>query len=79
MSTTPSNDRRELAHRHNDGIGVTLFWNEGTTRVTVDVFDSHSGERLEFEADGSLALDAFNHPYAYAALRSQPHQVAIAC
>jgi len=24
-------------------------------------------EQLEFEVDGSAALDAFNHPYAYAA------------
>jgi hypothetical protein len=79
MSTTSSCARRELAHRQNDGIDITLFWNEGTTRVAIDVFDSHSGERLEFEADGRLALYAFNHPYAYAALRSRPPHVAIAC
>ena len=38
-----------------------------TNRVTVAVADTHSGEELEFEVDGSRALDAFNHPNAYAA------------
>ena len=66
MSAIASTDRRELAHRQNDGIDVTLFWNRGTDRVTIDVLDARSGEILEFEVDGSAALDAFNHPYAYA-------------
>ena len=81
MSATASNDRRELAHRQNDGIDVTLFWNEGTSTVTIGVLDSHSGEALEFEVDGSAALDAFNHPYAYAATQrvrsATPSSVAV--
>lgn len=67
MSAIESTDRRELAHRQNDGIGVTLFWNEGTNHVTIDVLDSRSGEALEFEVDGRAAFHAFNHPYSYAA------------
>ena len=67
MSATSSDHRRELAHRENDGIDVTLFWNEGTSRVTIRVLDFQSGEALEFEVDGSAALNAFNHPYTYAA------------
>jgi hypothetical protein len=66
MSATASN-RRELARRLSDGIDVTLLWNEGTSRVTVQVLDTHSGEALQFQVDGSAALDAFRHPYAYAA------------
>jgi len=69
MSATASDNRRELAHRQNDGIDVTLFWNEGTSRVTIQVLDSHSGEAFEFEVDGSAALDAYSHPYTYAATR----------
>jgi hypothetical protein len=69
MPATTSNYRRELAHRSNDGIDVTLLWTKSTNRVTIEVFDSHSGEAFEFETDGSAALDAFNHPYAYAATR----------
>lgn len=66
MTTSPGTDRRELAQRTGNGIEVTLFWNESTNLVTIAVIDSHSAEELEFEVDGSCALDAFNHPYAYA-------------
>ena len=59
--------RRELAQRSSNGIEVTLFWSKRTNGVTVEVFDERSDERFEFEVDGSVALDAFNHPYAYAA------------
>jgi hypothetical protein len=67
MTTTTLNDRRELAHRTGDGIEVTLFWSKPSNRVTIAVLDSHSDESLEFEVDGAAALDAFNHPYAFAA------------
>jgi hypothetical protein len=69
MTTTASAEGLELAHRTSNGIEITLFWNKPSTRVTVAVLDSHSDETLEFEVDGSSALDAFNHPYAYAATR----------
>jgi hypothetical protein len=65
--TTTATERRELAHRTGNGIDVTLFWTKSTNTVTIAALDSHSGEELEFEVDGCRALDAFNHPYAYAA------------
>jgi hypothetical protein len=67
MTATALNDRRELAHRTSDGIEVTLFWSKPSTQVTVAVLDSRSDEALEFDVEGTAALDAFNHPYAYAA------------
>jgi hypothetical protein len=67
MTATAITKRRELAHRTSDGIEVTLFWSKPSNRVTVAVLDTHSDEALEVEVDGSAALDAFNHPYAYAA------------
>jgi len=67
MATSAATERRELAHRTGNGIEVTLLWTKSTDTVTVAVVDTHSGEKLEFEVDGSCALDAFNHPYAYAA------------
>ena len=70
METIASPERRELAYRHNDGIEVTLFWHQAANRVTITVLDTQADAALEFEVDGSAALDAFNHPYAYAAL---PH------
>jgi hypothetical protein len=67
MTATAFTERRELAHRTSDGIDVALFWSKATNRVTIAVLDSHSDEGLEFDVDGSAALDAFRHPYAYAA------------
>jgi hypothetical protein len=66
MTAAAFSDRRELAHRTSDGIEVTLLWGKPSTQVTIAVFDTRSHEALEFEIDGSAALDAFNHPYAYA-------------
>ena len=70
-ATTPA-ERRELAHRTSDGIEVSLFWTKSSDRITIAIIDTRSDESLDFEVDGSLALDAFNHPYAYAAA-SDPH------
>ena len=67
MTLTAPRDRRELAHRTSDGIEVSLLWSTSTDGIVVQVLDSCSGERLEFDVDRRAALDAFHHPYAYAA------------
>ena len=67
MVTSATNERRELAQRTSDGIEVTLLWTESTNVITIAVIDTRSAVVLEFEVDGTAALDAFNHPYAYAA------------
>ena len=64
--------RRELAHRASNGIEVSLFWSKPSDRVSLEVFDARTDERIEFEVPGSDALDAFNHPYAYATARGVP-------
>jgi hypothetical protein len=69
MTATAFSDRRELAQRTSDGIEVVLFWSKPSQRVMIAVLDTRSAETLEFEVDGSAALNAFNHPYAYAATR----------
>jgi hypothetical protein len=66
MSTATAT-ARELAHRYSDGVHVTLVWHPSTDRVMIEVFDEGSGETFEFEAPAARALDAFWHPYAYAA------------
>jgi hypothetical protein len=71
MAATALTERRELAHRTSDGIEVTLLWSKPSNRVTIALLDTRSDEALEFDVDGSAALDAFSHPYAYAAA----HQV----
>jgi hypothetical protein len=60
-------NRRELAARDNDGIHVLLVWHPRDDTVTVSVEDSHAGERFELAVARDRALDAFYHPFAYAA------------
>ena len=59
---------RELAHRSNDGIDVTLFWYPDTDELTVCVCDQRRGEYFEIGPEVNDALDAFYHPYSYASL-----------
>jgi hypothetical protein len=59
---------RELAHRSNDGIDVTLFWHPDTNELTVCVSDQRRGAYFEIEPEANNALDAFYHPYAHVSL-----------
>jgi hypothetical protein len=47
--------------------GMSLYWNERTNRVTVKVYDARLDEGFELDVDGRRALDAYRHPFAYAA------------
>jgi hypothetical protein len=70
---------KELAHRENDGIAVTLLWHSGTNRLSVSVYDWRNGEWFELEAKPGNAIDVFEHPYAYAAsLRSSSRDAVAA-
>jgi hypothetical protein len=57
--------QRELAHRQNHGIAVTLWWDAITNRIAVVVSDDDGAFELEVAPEN--ALDAFQHPFAYAA------------
>jgi hypothetical protein len=57
---------QELAHREGDGLEVTLVWYAETDRVAVRVNDTSTGDRFELRVARDGALDAFNHPFAYA-------------
>jgi len=60
----------ELARRAADGIDVALLWDQLDDRLTVSVEDGRSGACFSIgAADGKEALDAFYHPFAYAAAR----------
>ena len=76
MSTAIDNQNREaempteLAYRAGDGIEVLLLWDSGDGRLTVVVDDLRNGASFELVADdGRQGLDAFYHPFAYAAAR----------
>ena len=56
----------ELDYRANDGVEVSLLWHKPTDSLVVFVNDTRTGEMFELEVDHRYALDAFQHPYAYA-------------
>jgi hypothetical protein len=58
---------RELAARDNDGVHVLLLWHPAENAVTVSVEDARFGESFYIAVAPDRALDAFYHPYAYAA------------
>jgi hypothetical protein len=66
MSPAPSRFR-ELAARASDGISVVLLWHPEQTALTVSVEDARAGDRFLFAVAPERALDAFYHPFAYAA------------
>jgi murein DD-endopeptidase MepM/ murein hydrolase activator NlpD len=68
MTATP-HAYEELAHRAADGVEVALFWQTDADRLVLVVDDSRSGDLFELEVSSAEALDAFEHPYAYAAHR----------
>lgn len=57
----------ELATRDSDGIAVRLLFNRETKRPFVEVNDSRTGVSFTVHIANEKALDAFNHPFAYAA------------
>jgi hypothetical protein len=58
---------RELAARDSDGISVQLLWHPQENRLTVAVEDARAGDRFDLAVAPDRALDAFYHPFAYAA------------
>jgi hypothetical protein len=62
--------RIDLANRRNDGIDVTLWWSPADDSVAVEVLHLASDSSFELAVDRASALDAFYHPFAYAARRS---------
>jgi hypothetical protein len=58
---------RELAARECDGLTVLLLWHPRADAVTVSVDDARAGRRFELAVERQRALDAFYHPFAYAA------------
>jgi hypothetical protein len=67
--------KRELDRRNANGLDVVLYWH-GAETLSVFVRDTSTGEEFELEVDAAEALDAFRHPYAYAAVRGVSHAQA---
>jgi hypothetical protein len=66
-SPTPTPTTRELAARESDGLRVLLLWHPREDAVTVSVEDARVGQSFELPVARERALEAFYHPFAYAA------------
>jgi hypothetical protein len=66
--------REELDYRESDGIEVSLLWSRDDGSLAVAVRDGRTGERFELPVEPEQALDAFQHPFAYAACRGLLHE-----
>jgi hypothetical protein len=66
-----TDDWTDLADRESDRIAVTLHWSPDSGRVKVAVADRSSGESFEIDVPACDALDAYYHPFAYAARPSR--------
>jgi hypothetical protein len=63
---------RELDHRAGDGLEVSLRWDAETNVVSVFVLDTSNGVEFELAVPASEAMEAFHHPFAYAASGGAP-------
>ncbi|HUO75271.1 MAG TPA: hypothetical protein VMU39_31215 [Solirubrobacteraceae bacterium] len=62
---------RELDGRLTCGVQVRLLWRPVDGRLWVAVVDTRTGETFRIRVhEDEQPLDVFNHPYAYAALRT---------
>ena len=78
MTTSDFTDTvKELDARTADGIDVRLFWHPVSEAISIAVFDSTREEVFEFVIEPGDALDAFNHPFAYAAFQGIPFQAPV--
>ena len=55
---------RELDHRSEDGVDVTLLWDDDADAVLVAVENEQTGDFLRIGVEPGDALDAFRHPFA---------------
>jgi hypothetical protein len=67
---------RELLVREADGIEVSLVWRRDADTLAVVVNDGRLGSSFEVAAPRDRALDAFHHPFAYAAAQGVEFAVA---
>ena len=66
MTSAPPTTR-ELAARESDGVRVRLLWHPRANRLSVSVEDVRIGDGFRLAVAADRALDAFYHPFAYAA------------
>jgi hypothetical protein len=58
---------KELARRRSGADDIMLLWYPACARLEVFIRNVATGIGLHLEVGASRGLDAFHHPYAYAA------------
>jgi hypothetical protein len=66
---------RELAQRRSGTVEVLLLWHPESDRVEVAVRDLATDASFHLDIAPGNAIDAFYHPYAYAARRESSYRV----
>jgi hypothetical protein len=59
--------RAELDQRKSGTLEVSLLWHRDLDAVSLTIRDDRSGKSLEIPVARDRALQAFRHPFAYAA------------
>ena len=67
MTATAHITSRELDSRSGDGLDIRLLWNAADGSIVVTVDDARTEEAFVIQVAATDALDAFRHPFAYAA------------
>jgi hypothetical protein len=75
QSKSMSAPSRELAQRRSGTAEVLLLWHTKLDRVELLVRDWATGTGFELEVAPGDALDAFYHPYAYAAGKANSYRL----
>jgi hypothetical protein len=66
---------RELAKRLSGTVEVLLLWQPEADQVELSVHDLATDAGFHLEVAPAKAIDAFYHPYAYAAMRENSDRV----
>lgn len=56
----------ELDSRHNDGHTVQLLWDPESNETSIRIEQDEPHKVIQFQVLGEKAMQAFNHPYAFA-------------
>lgn len=75
MGECVSAPTRELAQRLSGKDEVLLLWHPEIDRVELSVSDVTTGEGFRIAVEPGTAMDAFHHPYAYAARRENAYHL----
>jgi hypothetical protein len=75
VASPPPTGVRELTQRLSGTAEVLLLWHPDGERVELAVRDLAAGTDFQMDVAPVDALDAFHHPYAYAARRESSYRI----